>query len=387
VALTAWAAQRGRDELLARALAAVLSPRWVPVARALIEGLWAQRLDAIVINAALAIALFLISTLLLPLRERISVAFEQEARLVDEPGHPTQLVHVALDVLISVLILFSAQVCIFAIGYTRDPGRRALATVLSYAFLFASCAMDLVPPLLLRHGLRTSAALAALGRAPLASAGFGLVFAAPALLGAWLAAGATPERRLVVMVAATVLGVLWGTLGGTALAARLYTAMRGLPPPSARTRALAWIALLALSSACGWVTVLTARALEHKVQLFACRFHVDRSSLAVEAPRLGALLHGRVATTVRATIEIENPTPRDVVFEPTRFEITREGTLVARAELGAGRIAAGQTSRYPIEAPIELAARELQHATNARQWEITAYVLVAPGMEVPIFLR
>jgi hypothetical protein len=387
VMLTARATLAGEGAFIDWMLHYVLPERWVDLGRMLIELFATRQLASVENNAVLGGSLLLLSVVLLPLRERISVAFERERALTDTPFEndgPLQLIG---EILISTLVFVTVQLSLFALGYSRDPARRALASVLSYVFLFASTALELVPSLLARHGLRFSSCVLALARVPLLSLLFGAAFAAPGLLATYLWNGGTSSERLVAVVAANVIGVAWGTLGGTVAAARLLPEARAWPVPSLRVRAISWAFLLGLFA---WQSVLAtgaALSVERKLQLLKCHFHVVVSSVKVDLPDAAALLRGQLSTTVRATIEIENPSAHDVAFEATRLEIARGGTLVAQVALNPGAIPAGETARYPIVAPIVLGIGDLRHAlTQTGKWDLTLYVEVAAGVELPVYL-
>jgi hypothetical protein len=388
VLLVARGVYAARDELVDVVLEYVLPARWRALGHALLDMLWSQRIEAVLTNAVLSVSLFLLSTLLLPLRERVSVVFAAEARLVDEAPSGTPLVHLVIDVVVTLAVLVVAQLTVFVIGWSRDPGRRALASALSYLVLCGSCTMDLVPPVMLRHGVRTSGALAALKRRPLLAVAFGSLFVAPGLLAVHLSASAAPATRMVAIVGANLVGVLWGTLGGTVVGARLLADGRALREPSRLARALAWTLLLGALAWYAYALGASGLALDHKSQLLKCRFHVVPSSISVDVPRLGGLLFGHASTKVRATLEIENPTDHELAFERSRFEVQRGGALVARVELNPGAVPAHQTARYPIEAPIVINPRELEHAlARAAGWDVTLYVQAAPGVEIPIYIK
>jgi len=152
--------------------------------------------------------------------------------------------------------------------------------------------------------------------------------------------------------------------------------------------ALAWITVLALFAGIAYVFAGAGLAMKNKSQLLKCHAHLIGSSVEIGRPGVGALLHGKLASTLRATIEVTNPTSHDVAFEDSRLEISRGGALVASAALNAGKIPAGETVKYPIEAPVVLSASELRHALeHVSAWAITLYVRVAPGVELPVYIK
>ena len=275
----------------------------------------------------------------------------------------------------------------FAIGYPPDPSRRALAHALSYLVLFAATALDFVPPLLARHGVHGSAAYLALLRRPLAALGFGACFSLPVVLVGALAPG-SPLVRLALVVGTGALVIAWATIGGTRLAARVLTDGRGVPAASRPVRAAAWVALLAAFAGQAYAYGAVAVSLAGKTQLLKCRYHVEDGSFSVDLPVLGALLQKRVATTLRLTLEIENPTAHDVSVEDGRLEVRYGGARLAEVAVPPFAVASGAHARVPLAVPITVdlaTARGLLHA-GARELDATLYVQVARGFELPVYL-
>ena len=102
--------------------------------------------------------------------------------------------------LVLFLAFVGAQVMVFWIGYPPDPQRRQIATVLSYAVLFASYALNFISPILQRHSLHYGTIAKTLLKNPIAMFGFGAVFGLPPILVTKLAA-AHPEWALKPTIA------------------------------------------------------------------------------------------------------------------------------------------------------------------------------------------
>jgi hypothetical protein len=126
-----------------RAFVAYIFPeRWHDAGNLLVERLFGAQQHAVLVNAAVGASLLLVQVLLFPVKERLSARFERDARLTDEPGPGLPLLVEAREELLLALAFFAAQGGIFWLGYSQDPGRRLVATVLSHLFLMASFGVD-----------------------------------------------------------------------------------------------------------------------------------------------------------------------------------------------------------------------------------------------------
>src|SRR6185503_18939157 len=104
--------------------------------------------------------------------------------------------------------MLAAQGTIFWIGYSPDPTRRLLATVLSFVVLFASVGIDFLSPILQRHKLRYSAILKTLFAHPFLLFTFGALFSLPAIIAGHVAANHptwTFSTQLAIVFGAQIL--------------------------------------------------------------------------------------------------------------------------------------------------------------------------------------
>jgi hypothetical protein len=365
----------------------LLPTDWHAVADYLIDRFVVFQARPVLVNAALSGAVLLISTVLFPLKERLSAVFEDEAGLTGRTPDPFPRWFQALEEAKLAVLYVTAQLTVLWIGYPPDPRRRALATALSYAYLFGSYGVNFVAPVLQRHRLRYAAILRALAVRPLLLFGFGAVFALPPVLMA-RAAGTLSRGELAALFGLQIATLGWAVLAGTRVGAALLPEAQATRPPPPPVRWLGWLALAALLGAEGWLTGVVALSVHHKSQILKCRWSVDWGSFDWDRPSLGALLDGRVDVAVRFDVEVRNPTPFDVVFEDNRLELRHAGTLVATAALTPMTVPAGGVTRQPVGTRLELEASSLLEGRRLLddRWNATLFVRVAPDVELPVYL-
>lgn len=396
LAAVTYAVVTHREVLEQAPLTYLLPADWHDAGRLLLRRLFAQQEDAVVRNAAIAASLMVVQLTLFPLKEQVSLALEQDARLVDEPidEHPVWMQ--AWEELKLLAMMLAAQGTIFWIGYTSDPGRARLALVLSYAVLFASVGIDFLSPVLQRHRLLYGSILKTLVAHPLLTFGFGALFAVPALVTSEIASahpGWGLTAQLGLAFAGQVVGVALAAIGGTVAGAALLPDARRRRPTRPAVRALAWLVLLGLLAGNAYRFGAVGRSLHHKSQLLKCTYDVDWSTLTVDTPSAGALAlalrSDSITIAVALVVVITNPTAVDVEIEDNRLEAVHHGQLVARSQLPRLRIAAGATERVPLRLPLTVKpsqALRLRGLLTERDWELTLYLEVAAGFTFPVFL-
>lgn len=388
----AWFLVSHQAQLKQALLRHLLPQSWTTAGGVLLDWLLASQSRAVLINATVSGTLVLISVLLFPVKERVSAAFERDARLTDEPPEEFPLWFQGLEELKLVILYLTAQMAIFWIGYHPSPARRAASAALSYGFLFCAFSIDFISPLLQRHRLRYAQILKALLRHPLALLLFGALFSAPALLVSHLVAR-RPElpfdRAILLLFGANLLGIVWGCLGGTWLAARLLEPARASRPASAPARLLGWVLLLGAFGAGSYVSGGLALSVHHKTQILKCRYSVVSGSLRFERPRLRGLLRGVVEVGVAFKLGVENPTTHDVALDRNRLEVRHDETLVAEGRLAPMEVPAGTTRVQQVRLTVELHASALRRGRELLRdrWSVTLFVEAAPGVDVPIYLR
>jgi hypothetical protein len=383
-----------------RAFVAYIFPdRWQDAGHLLVDRLFGAQQHAVLVNAAVGASLLLVQVLLFPVKERLSARFERDAKLVDgaDAGHGLPLLVEAREELLLALAFLAAQGSIFWIGYSQDPSRRLLATVLSHAFLMASFGVDFLTPILQRHGHRYATTLALVAGHPVLLLAFGGLFTLPSVLvGRWIAAHpALPlATAITALFAANVLAVAWAAVAGTFAGARLLPEARREKPPGRFTRTLAWTVLVGLLGWNAWRFGAVGLSLHHKSQLLKCEYALDWTSVRLERPGVlelaSGLRHDRLQVGVSFDVTISNPTRFDVEIEDNRLELAKDGQRFASTRVTPLAVPAGGRSRVHMQLPVVLTPGQLARGTELLQaegWTVTLWLAVAPGFELPIYLR
>jgi len=384
---------RHKGDLLHYAALYVLPAEWEPVARILVERFLASQHRPVIINAVVGASLVLVAMLLFPLKERVSAALERREQLVAKPPREFPLWFQAFEETVLFLAFAASQMTIFWIGYAPDPTRKRVAVALSYAVLFGSFAINFLAPLLQRHRLKYSTIAKVLARHPLVAFGFGAMFTLPTVWAAKLGTRYTSwrfEQIVGVTFAVNIACIAAAVVAGTFVAAKLLPAAQETRPPSAGTRALGWMALVAALSANLWAFSAVALSLHHKSQLLKCRWTLVPGTLHISPPDLKKLWRGDGgAMGLDADVEIENPTPFDVEVEENRVEAAHGGVVVATTALPRLRVPAGGRARQHLAVPLEL-RRELMERWRSllewKRWSVTMHLRVADAFELPIYL-
>jgi hypothetical protein len=399
-----------QEQARAAILGYVLPESWLVAADWLIQRFLATQTRAVLVNALVSGTLVLTSVLLFPLKERVSAAFERGSKLTGagreaqrsaasrrlsktdaEPRELPLLVQGWQELTLLLLVL-ALQLGIIWLGYPPDPTRKLAATALSYLVLFFIFAVDFISPLLQRHGLRYSQILKTLLRHPFAALPFGAFFSAPAVA-VGLVVARSPElsfsTAVVALFAANLISIVWGCVGGTWVGAALLGPARGVRRSSLLTRGLVWLLLLATLGAEGYVFGAVARSFHHKSQLLKCRYTVVPGTLSFSRPRLLSLLRGQVKVQVAFDLQIENPTPFDVAIEDNRLVVKHGETPVAESRLAPLAVPAQDKRVQRLKLSIEARPSVLLKGRKLLQdaWDVTLYLRVAEGLELPIYLK
>jgi hypothetical protein len=401
----AWAVVTHQQTVRQLLLHYLFPESWHFAAELLVEHLLSSQTRAVLINATASGSLVLVAVLLFPLKERLSATFERERRLADQAPSELPLWQQGVEELSLLLLYLATFAAIFWIGYPPDPGRRLLATVLSYGFLFFSFAVDFVSPLLQRHGGRYSQILKTLLQHPLAALGFGATFALPAVLvGLWL-----QQREeiplataVIALFSANLIAIVWATVAGTWLAARLLPTAQQTPRTSAPLRWLCWLALLAALAVNGYLFGSLGAAVHHKSQLLKCAYSVAPGSIEIDLPRAaraeswrgklkaawGALTEKTVAVEARMVLTVKNPTPFDVTVERNRIEVRHGETRIAEGWVSPLAVPAGGQRTQLVQLDLRLRPGVLRkgHELFANRWRITLFLRIAPGFDFPVYL-
>jgi hypothetical protein len=389
----AWALHAHRDDLIERSIAYVAPASWHFAVRHLIDRMFGSQVRAVLVNASVGASLVLVSALLFPLKERVSRAFEADARLTAEPVREFAAPLRALEELALFVVFLTAQMTIFWIGYAPDPGRRHWAVALSYFTLFCYFTFNFVSPLLQRRRMRYLALAKVYAQHPIVLLGFGALFTLPPVVAARVAR-LHPEwgfaREVALVAGVNVACIAWGTIAGTWVASRLLGDARRTRPPSWALRGVVWIAVVGGFALNAYTFGAVGLSLQRKSQILKCHYEIDPKSFSVTLPNLGDLFHGReVQIGVKFDVTIQNPTPYDVELEKNRIVVVHQQTPVALASLTPVRVPSGARVAQHLDFPIALNSDVLRRGRallDTRYWRVTLFLEVTPGFELPIYL-
>jgi len=394
--IVAWAIIANHEHLLDLVLDYVLPQEWQFASKLLIQQFFAQQEQAVVTNAAIVASLMVVQITLFPIKEMVSTALEQDANLVGEPIAEHPLLFQMWEEIKLFVFMLVAQGTIFWIGYSTDPGRAILATVLSYTVLFASVAADFMSPVLQRHTLRYSQILKTLLAHPILTFGFGAVFAMPAIVAARIAADHPTwsfTTQLCVSFGAQVIGIALAAIGGTVAGAPLIADARTRKRSHPIARALTWAVLLGLLAWNSYRFIAVGRSLHHKSQILKCEYTVDWGSFSAKTPSAlelaSALRKGSVTVAVTFDVTIFNPTTTLVEIEDNTFEVRQKNQLVAETRLPQLSVAPGMTKKVPIALPLTIKPAQvlrIRELITTEGWSMTLFVRVADNFTFPIYV-
>ena len=394
--IVAWAIIANHEHVLDLLLDYVLPQEWQFASKLLIQQFFAHQEQAVITNAAIVASLMVVQITLFPVKEMVSLALEEDANLVGEPVEEHPLWFQMWEEIKLFVFLLAAQGTIFWIGYSTDPGRALLATVLSYIVLFASVAADFMSPVLQRHKLRYSSILKSMLSHPLLTFGFGAMFAMPAIIAARIAVDHPTwsfTTQLCVSFGAQVLGIALAAIGGTVAGAPLIADARTRKRSHPAARVLTWVALLGLLGWNSYRFLAVGRSLHHKSQILKCEYTVDWGSFHAETPSAlelaSALRKNSITIGVAFDVTIHNPTSTLVEIEDNTLEVRQKAQLVAETRLPRLRVAPGTTEKVAIELPLTLKPSQvlrIRDLITTEGWSVTLFVRVADNFTFPIYL-
>ncbi len=394
--VVAWAIIANHEQVLDLLLRYVMPEDWKFASKLLIQQFFAQQQQAVITNAAIVASLMVVQLTLFPVKEMVSLALEQDAKLVGEPVAEHPLLFQMWEEIKLFLFLLVMQGTIFWIGYSSDPGRAVLATTLSYTVLFASVAADFLSPVLQRHELRYSSILKSMLSHPVLTFGFGAVFALPAIIAARISVDHPTwsfTTQLCVSFGAQVVGIALAAIGGTVAGAPLIADARTRKRSHPATRVLTWVVLLGLLGWNGYRFVAVGRSLHHKSQILKCEYTVDWGSFRATTPSAleiaSALRKNSITIGIGFDVTIHNPTPTLVEIEDNTFEVRQATQLVAETRLPPLRVAPGATEKVAIELPLTIKPSQvlrIRELITTEGWSMTLFVRVADNFTFPIYV-
>ena len=385
-----------KNDLLDAAMAYLLPDEWHFASKLLVDNFFASQEQAVITNAAIVASLLVVQITLFPLKEHVSLTLEEDNALTTDPIEEHPLWFQAWEEIKLFVAMLAAQGTIFWIGYSQNPSRRLLATVLSFAVLFASVGIDFLSPILQRHKLRYSAILKTLFAHPFLLFGFGALFSLPAIIAGTVAANHptwTFSTQLAVVFGAQIIGIALAAIGGTIAGAPLVADAKKRPRSHVIVRVLAWTALLGLIA---WNTqrfVVVGRSLHHKTQVLKCSYKVDWKSfhgdLPGKAELLAAARKGEITISGGFTVTITNPTSTDVDIEDNRLELRNKEQLVAKTSLPQVHVPAGGSATAAVTFPLTISVGQvfrIRELITTQGWSLTLYLRVSKDFEFPVYI-
>jgi hypothetical protein len=383
-------------DLKAMVLDYVVPKDWQFAARIVIDRFFKQQESIVVINAALSASLMAVQITLFPIKEHVSAALETDAQLVDEPMQEFPLWFQAWEEVKLFLFMLAAQGTIFWIGYSDEPLRRTLATVLSFLVLFVSVGIDFLSPVLQRHKLRYSTMIKTYLAHPVLLLGFGALFALPSIVVANIAADHPTwslTTQLGVSFGTQIIGIALAAIGGTVAGAPLIADAKNRSRSSLPVRIGAWVVLLSLL---GWNTyrfVTVGRSVHHKSQILKVHYAVDWNSFRAETPSALDLVTGvrndRITVAVEFDVTITNTTSTDLEIENNHLDVRQNDQLIATTSLPKLRVAAGTSQKVTVKLPLTVAPSQvlrLRELLTTKGWSLTLWLEVADGWQFPVYL-
>lgn len=396
LALVAWQLVSHEGELFQLAMDYVVPQEWHFATRTLFHRFFAQQEQLVITNAVIAASLLAVQITLFPIKERVSAALEEDARLVAEPIDEHPLWFQAWEEIKIFLAMLAAQGSIFWIGYSDDPVRRTLAVVLSFIVLAASIGVDFLSPVLQRHKLRYSQILKTLAAHPVLTFGFGALFALPAVGATALAASHEAwsfDMKIGVAFGGQILGVALAVIGGTCAGAPLVEDARRRTRSHWAIRVLAWSLLLSLLAWNGYRFGAVVRSLHHKSQILKCDYSVDWSSFTAQTPSaidlIAAARKDSITVGVSFDVTVANTTDVDVEIEDNHVEVRHRDQLIARSQLPRGRVPANTSQKLRVTIPLTVQpsqALRIRELLTTKDWSITLFFEVAPGFTFPVYI-
>ncbi len=385
-----------KGDLLDAAMEYLLPEEWHFASKLLVDNFFASQEQAVITNAAIVASLLVVQITLFPLKEHVSLVVEQDNALTDDPIAEHPLWFQAWEEVKLFVAMLAAQGTIFWIGYSQHDGRRLLATILSFAVLFASVAIDFLSPVLQRHKLRYSVILKSLLAHPFLVFGFGALFSLPPIIAGHVAANHPAwsfTTQISVVFGAQILGIALAAIGGTVAGAPLVADAKQRKPSHTVVRVIAWAVLLGLVA---WNTqrfVAVGTSLHHKTQVLKCRYSVDWKSFHGDVPGKAELLaaakKGEITIAGGFTVTITNPTSIDVDIEDNRLELRNKDALVAKTSLPKVHVPAGGSATAKVTFPLTISigqAFRIRELITTQGWSLTLYLRVDKDFEFPIYI-
>jgi hypothetical protein len=315
-------------------------------------------------------------------KELLSRQIETKHALVDTPHKPWPLWRQATEEIKFALMYLLAYDLIFWVAYLPFESTRFAAKALSYLVLFIFFNMTFMCPLFIRHRIGYGRMLRTFFSRPLAAFGFAFLFLAPNLIAAGLLKGQAIGLVTAVLLSIHVFIAAPAAVAGTWISARLLPVARAKHASSKTSKALISVLGLLFLTASGLVFYRLADSINKKSQILKCSYNVDLNSLQFKSSSLLDLSLG-----LSVELEIENPTPIDLLIENSRIEIFNTGKYFSQVQLAPFHVPAGKRRNVPLELGINVDLARLMDYQElfSKDWKFTLWVEVAEGWEFPVF--
>ncbi len=394
--VVAYLVIKNQDRLIDGLISYVLPVDWKMTAKFMIKRLFGNQEQAVITNAVLSMSLMVVTITLFPLKEKVSAALEEDAKLLDEPFDEHPLWFQALEEAKLFLAMIAAQATIFWIGYSDDETRRTIALVLSYVVLFAGVGFDFLCPILQRHKQRYSVMVKTLLAHPFLWFTFGAIFALPAIITARVLSTHSdwsPGTQLGFAFAAQVVGIALAAIGGTVAGAPLLADAKNRTHSRLPTRIAVWALLIGLLAWNAHRFYVIGTSLNHKSQLLKCQYDVDWSSFGADVPSaldlMGAYKSDAITVGMHFVVQVTNPTKVDVEIEDNRLEVKQADQVVALTSLPRMKVKAGGSERVTIKVPLTIKpsqALRIRELLTTKNWAITLWLQIDDDFEFPFYL-
>lgn len=388
----AWLLVETEGSLRTALLDYVFPDSWHVPAAWVLDRFFATQQQAVLINALASGSIVLVSVLLFWLKEFVSASYESHGKLTSHPINEHPLWEQGWEELKLFAMYVAAQGAIFWVGYPPDALLRGIALALSYALLFVMFAVDFLSPIMQRHGGHYSRIFKTLLQHPVASLTFGALFSLPPIVAGRLWEG-NPQwpmtTAVVVLFSANLLAIAWAAIAGTWLASKMLPCFLETRRAGAPSRAVAWVALVAVLATNAYAFAAVGRSLHHKSQLLKLDYNVDLTSLSIETPRLRDLLGGEAAGAILFELSVHNPTEFDVEIEDNRIEVKHAGEKIAETALPRLAVRSAETVSAAVRIPLSVRPSMLAKGldlVDLKSYDVTLYLQLAPNFEFPVYL-
>ncbi len=358
-------------------LASFVPTDWHPVIADFTDRLFAREFRNFLVTSGMGIGLVLIGLTLFPLKEKLSLTYEQEhfpdLHRPREPSLPRQgleeLKFAGLYLLLQGLSLYLAL-----FGY------QFASSVLSIGYLVIAMTLDHCSPFFQRrtHSLHGIIWIL-LCNAPWRSLALGAVFIGPViLLERLLPADLPPLGAISLLVLTEVMGMALATLAGCHLGASLVTtkpALADSPPPKAWTISYR-VSLITLTIWLGIFFGWWAKGAITHHRLIRCKYRPLWSEINVRIRD----------TTIHLTLPVEVTNRSRGKIDPSDLVITLqgEGVLDGTVHLNGPEIAANESKIFPLAFVIRLETAALENLPNFLKSGYSASLELEPPLSPPI---